>query len=126
MRVKLSMICRTLNSFVMLIKRLVDAGLFDCLRSKFRSLVRTISFTRSANMSTCFSSPRRKLLRYPHSAIAGTENKTFSFWRCYFHPKAPKIRLIILKLLNNLVIEVRGDVNENTTLQRILSLRKSE
>ena len=37
MQVKLSIICRRLNSFVMSIKCFVNAGLFDCFRSKFRS-----------------------------------------------------------------------------------------
>ena len=77
------------------------------LRSKFRSPVMTISISFALDVS-CF-------VIHIRWAIAGTKNKILSFWRCYFHPKALKIRLIILKLLNKLVIEVRGNVNENNT-----------
>ena len=72
MRVKLSIICHRLNSFVMLIKHFVDPGLFDCFRSKFRSPVMTISF--QPLLLTCFSSPQHKLLRYPHS-VGGSRNR---------------------------------------------------
>ena len=117
------MICRRLNSF-----RHVDEALSRCRFIWLFEVEIQIPGNDNFFFPISHSSPRRKLLRYPHwVSDKGTENKTFSFWRWYIHPKALKIRLIILKLLNNLVIEVRGDVNKNTTFTAgFIWLRTSE